>query len=41
MERNLLEVLEESPNGLDPEYIRKIIYQMVNHLKIIKITINL
>jgi cyclin-dependent kinase-like len=26
MERNLLEVLEESPNGLEPEYIRKIIY---------------
>jgi cyclin-dependent kinase-like len=28
MERNLLEVLEEQPNGLDPEYIRKIIYQL-------------
>ena len=29
MDRNLLEVLEESPNGLDPEYIRKIIFQLV------------
>ena len=25
MDKNLLEVLEESPNGLDQEYIRKII----------------
>ena len=29
MDKNLLEVLEESPNGLDQEYIRKIIYQLV------------
>ena len=27
MDKNLLEVLEESPNGLDQEYIRKIIYR--------------
>ena len=27
MENNLLEILEESPNGLEPEYIRKTIYE--------------
>jgi cyclin-dependent kinase-like len=26
MDKNILEVLEESPNGLDPELIRKIIF---------------
>lgn len=26
MDKNILEVLEESPNGLDPEFIRKIIF---------------
>lgn len=26
VEKTLLDILEESPNGLDPEYIKKIIY---------------
>jgi cyclin-dependent kinase-like len=26
VEKNLLEVLEEKPDGLDPEFIRRIIY---------------
>jgi cyclin-dependent kinase-like len=29
VERNLLEVLEEKPDGLDPEFIRRIIYQLL------------
>jgi cyclin-dependent kinase-like len=29
VEKNLLEVLEEKANGLDPDYIRKIIYQLL------------
>lgn len=29
VERNLLEVLEEKPDGLDMEYIRRIIYQLL------------
>ena len=28
VEKNLLEVLEEKPNGLDPETIRKLIFQV-------------
>lgn len=29
MDKNLLELLEEQPNGLDPEFIRKIIFQLL------------
>ena len=29
MENNLLEVLEKSPNGLHPNIIRKLIYQII------------
>lgn len=33
VERNLLEVLEEKPNGLDPELIRRIILQLLYAVK--------
>ncbi|MFN9905107.1 MAG: protein kinase domain-containing protein, partial [bacterium] len=29
MEKNLLEILEAQPTGLDPDYTRRIIYQLV------------
>ena len=29
IEKNLLEILEERPNGLDPEAVRKYIYQLL------------
>jgi len=29
VEKNLLEVLEEKPNGLEPESVRKYIYQLI------------
>ena len=32
VENNLLEVLEKSPDGLDPEYIKLIIYQILKGL---------
>ncbi|EAS02307.2 cyclin-dependent kinase-like Serine/Threonine kinase family protein (macronuclear) [Tetrahymena thermophila SB210] len=32
VEKNLLEVLEEKPSGLDPEFIRRIIYQLLKAL---------
>lgn len=28
VEKNLLEILEEKPNGLDPEIVRKYVYQL-------------
>ncbi|KRX03160.1 Protein kinase-like domain [Pseudocohnilembus persalinus] len=33
VERNLLEVLEEKPDGLDPELIRNVIFQLLNAIK--------
>ena len=33
MEKNLLEVLEEKPNGLDPEAVRKYIYQLLKAIE--------
>lgn len=33
MEKNLLEVLEERPNGLDPELVRKYIYQLLKAIE--------
>ena len=33
VDKTLLDVLEQSPNGLDQEYIRKIIYQLVKALE--------
>ena len=33
VEKNLLEVLEEKPTGLDPDYIRKIIYQLLKAIQ--------
>ena len=33
MEKNLLEVLEEKPTGLDLDYIRKIIYQLLKAIQ--------
>jgi len=32
MDKNLLEILEGNPSGLEPEYIRKIIYQLVKSI---------
>lgn len=28
VEKNLLEILEERPNGMDPELVRKLIFQL-------------
>lgn len=33
MEKNLLEVLEERPSGLDPEAVRKYIYQLLKAIE--------
>jgi cyclin-dependent kinase-like len=33
MEKNLLEVLEERPNGLDGEAVRKYIYQLLKAIE--------
>jgi cyclin-dependent kinase-like len=33
MEKNLLEVLEERPNGLDAEAVRKYIYQLLKAIE--------
>ena len=33
MEKNLLEVLEERPNGLDPQAVRKYIYQLLKAIE--------
>ena len=33
LEKNLLEILEERPNGLDPEAVRKYIYQMLKAIE--------
>ena len=32
VDKNLLEVLEEKPTGLDPEFIKKIIYQLIKSI---------
>ena len=33
MEKNLLEVLEERPSGLEPEAVRKYIYQLLKAIE--------
>lgn len=33
LDKNLLEILEERPNGLDPEAVRKYIYQLLKAIE--------
>jgi cyclin-dependent kinase-like len=33
IEKNLLEILEDRPNGLDPEAVRKYIYQLLKAIE--------
>jgi len=33
LEKNLLEILEEKPNGLDTEFVRKYIYQLLKAIE--------
>ena len=33
LDKNLLEILEDRPNGLDPEAVRKYIYQLLKAIE--------